>query len=378
MAKDDDYYNSSFNTERYQQPQLGRGQQVQYADGSDAYANINKMVLSFYHVPTGRSVYFKAFITAFNESYSSNWNAEEVYGRADPIYLFKNTVRDITLAFKIPAATESEAYENLGRVSWLAKFLYPSYTDVQGASTIAQSPLVRIKVMNLLQTTAGQTAPRLPGATESSNEMYQTYRSDTAAAQGLLGVIKNLVINHNIPEEGVLEKARGTILPKLIDVNLSFSVIHEHGMGWDVENRFGAPANATAGQGSNTFPYGVTLNDPAESAKLGADAFNDIMMDQMGVNSAIAEVERSMAEFAAGIEAMQPQLEQLAKTTAGLVQAQQDQARAQASTKRPMGRRDTGTSAAGSVGHDGRGGHTYKIGASTVTQAEYEAWINED
>ena len=105
MSKKDDYYNSSFNVERYIKPQLGTVQQVQYADGSDAYANINKIVISFYHVPTGRSVYFKAFIEAFNETYTSNWNSEEVYGRPDPIYLFKNTTRNITLAFKIPAAT---------------------------------------------------------------------------------------------------------------------------------------------------------------------------------------------------------------------------------------------------------------------------------
>ena len=52
------------------------------------------------------------------------------------------------------------------------------------------------------------------------------------------------------------------------------------------------------------------------------------MMDQMGVNSAIADVERALAEFAAEIEAVQPQLEELKKTTAGLVQAQEDQAAA--------------------------------------------------
>jgi hypothetical protein len=263
----DDYYNSSFNIERYKKVQLGGGAQAQYADGSDAYANIHKMVISFYHVPSGRSVYFKAFIDAFNETYSSNWNGEDVYGRADKIYMFKNTTRDITLAFKIPAATESEAYENLGRASSLAKFCYAGYENPHNATTIQQSPLVRIKVMNLLQSTQGNTAPRLPGVLETSDEMYRTYTSNTTAQRGVLGVVKNLVINHNIPEEGVLEKARGTILPKLIDVNLSFSVLHENRMGWDAQARFGPPAGATSGQGSNTFPYGVTTNDNTYAAR---------------------------------------------------------------------------------------------------------------
>ena len=268
MADDSDYYNSAFNSQRYKSVQLAGGAEAQYADGSDAYANIIKMVISFYHVPTGKSVFFKAFITAFNETYASNWSSEDVYGRADPIYLFKNTTREITLAFEIPAATESEAYENLGKISLLAKFLYPGYGDLQGAQTITQSPLIRVKVMNLLKTTSGDTMPRLPGVLETSQEMYMDYVSTESAGTGLLGVIKNLVINHNLHENGVLEKARNTILPKMIDVNLSFGALHEHAMGWDSQGRFGAPAGASEGQGSNTFPYGVTLNDPAAAAAI--------------------------------------------------------------------------------------------------------------
>ena len=110
--------------------------------------------------------------------------------------------------------------------------------------------------------------PRLPGVLETSQEMYMDYVSTESAGNGLLGVIKNLVINHNLHENGVLEKARNTILPKMIDVNLSFGALHEHAMGWDSQGRFGAPAGASEGQGSNTFPYGVTLNDPAAAAAI--------------------------------------------------------------------------------------------------------------
>ncbi len=122
--------------------------------------------------------------------------------------------------------------------------------------------------------------PRAPGALESSAHMYGAYTSDTSAGEGLLGVVKNLVINHNITDQGVLEKAAGTVLPKLIDVNLSFSVLHEHAMGWDSESRFGPPAGATVGQGSNTFPYGVTLNDPAAPLPpMDTKAYADMLAD---------------------------------------------------------------------------------------------------
>ena len=118
-------------------------------DGSEGLAN-KGFVIGFRHVPSETEVYFKAFITTFNETYSSEWNSETVYGRADPIHMFKNTTRKITLAFKVPCFNSEEAYGNLARVQTLLQFLYPTYADINSATTITQSPLVRIQVMNLL------------------------------------------------------------------------------------------------------------------------------------------------------------------------------------------------------------------------------------
>ena len=100
-----------------------------YVDGSDSYAN-RGMTVSFHHVPSKQNVYFKAFISAFTETYSSDWSEEMVYGRADPILLFKNTSRRVSITLLIPGASESEAFENLESVGKLARFLYPVYTDV--------------------------------------------------------------------------------------------------------------------------------------------------------------------------------------------------------------------------------------------------------
>ncbi|MAG27260.1 hypothetical protein CMI47_17135 [Candidatus Pacearchaeota archaeon] len=231
--------------------------------GTDALAN-KGLVLSFWHVPSGENVYFKAFITTFNETYSSEWGGESVYGRADPIYLFKQTQRKITLAFKIPCSTEGEAYENLSKVQKLIQFLYPSYEDPASATTITQSPLIRLKVMNLLTNAANGASG------QNAKEYYQSYRSSTDAEQGLLGAINNLTVNHNLenPDIGVLEKKDtqteanagvtvGAILPKLIEVNLDFSPIHESPLGWANSKTF-----------SNTnFPYGAPNADVSKAAE---------------------------------------------------------------------------------------------------------------
>ena len=126
--------------------------QVFYADGSDALGN-RGFVVSFQHVASGQFVHFKAFVTALNESYSSDWSSEPVYGRADPIKMFKQNTRSMTLGLIIPAATEGEGFENLGKLQDFLSFLYPSYTNVDNALTISQSPLVRMRVMNLIRKT---------------------------------------------------------------------------------------------------------------------------------------------------------------------------------------------------------------------------------
>ena len=261
----------NFDATRYER---GANPRTWYADGSDAYAE-RGMVISFQHVPSKTVVSFKAFITAYNEVFSSDWGAETVYGRADPVYMFKNTTRKITLSFQVPAAAESEAFENLGRVQKLIQFLYPNYTTVNGgapAQTISQSPLVRLKLLNLAQKHfqawqgEGFAAPSFPYSVERKNLAAMHRKADQEAPSrsfpsftydqmikakkpsgktgppggvttqtadsGLLGVIQSLDVNYNLEEAGGFEEGAGVILPKLIDVNITFGAIHEHVVGW--------------------------------------------------------------------------------------------------------------------------------------------------
>jgi hypothetical protein len=252
---------------------------VNYNDSSDTYANLCKMVVGFQHVPSGQSVFFKAFISAFNESYNCDWASETVFGRTDPIQMFKSNQRQISLNFKVPAASESEAFENLGRVQKLSQFLYPSYRGVESggvvyAQTIAQSPLIRLKVMNLLKDTsnrgslyadAAESAGKSYHANDMNVDYYNKYRGSGVAEGGILGVIQSMQVNHNLEnnEAGVIEHGPETILPKLIDVTVTFTVIHEKTLGYSQE---GVALD-------EFFPYGVELK--ATGVKATAVPFNE-------------------------------------------------------------------------------------------------------
>ena len=239
----------------------GTGMPVVEVDPSDPYAAADGrgMSISFFHVPSQKAVYFKGFIVAYNETFNSDWASETVYGRTDPIYMFKNTNRQISLNFKVPAFSEGEAYENLGRVQKLTQYLYPSYVAEGGARVIAQSPLVRLKVMNLARHGTPENSNfdqawshRQAASQKSGSELFDDYNSNYRANDGLLGIISSVQIDHNLEAQGVLEKTTNTILPKLIDVAVTFNCIHEQTIGFDSQGQELAPG----------FPYGVILEEP--------------------------------------------------------------------------------------------------------------------
>ena len=249
-----------------------------YVDGTDALAN-RGLTINLVHVPTGTGVRFKAFLMAFNESYNSDWSSESVYGRADPIHMFKQTSRNISLAWKIVAATEGEAIENLVRLQRFLQMLYPTYTEKNSAQTINQSPLVRLQMSNMIR----------KAATPKTHDGLSISDTSTALDTGLLGIIKNVSVTHNMenPEVGVFELGRrgssagyttghptNNIVPKAIEVQMDFSVVHEHMLGWTKNNAgewtFGGGAEGAASDAA-AFPYYAKDGPgPGNSSDLGA------------------------------------------------------------------------------------------------------------
>jgi len=79
-----------------------------------------------------------------------------------------------------------------------------------------------------------------------------------------LGIIKNITVEHNLAgDEGVLDLRTGadsgaTILPKVINVNLTFSPIHETPLGWEAATDTDTNTE-TIQFSSQNYPYGAVL-----------------------------------------------------------------------------------------------------------------------
>jgi len=194
-------------------------------DGTATLANEGKQYVSIKHIPTGRKVAFKAMMTEFSDTFASEWNSENAYGRMDPIQTFQRTGRTISLAFDVAATGPRDGTENLARVELLSQFLYPTY---DAAGLIKSSPFCEIQFMNW-----------------ASNSTYW------AGTMPLLGTIGGFTFSPNL-DMGVFpfkpKKKGHMIIPKVLNISFSFVVIHTHRVGWNKENNFEAA----------DFPYGVS------------------------------------------------------------------------------------------------------------------------
>jgi len=222
---DADEDKQQFNSQRLSPDKIS---QNNFVDISDGYAN-EGMVITFDPIHVKGAVSFKAFITSYTETFSSDFASEQVFGRIDPIHTFKQTSRNGTISFVIPSSTASEAYQALYKVDKLRSMLYPSYVHTGNALTINQNPLIRIGVMNLL--TNGKVS-------NNYEKLFGAGGVPDFEMEGALTVINNMTVNFNLEGDAGVFEAGGTlsapkkgVLPKLIEIAIDFSVIHEENMG---------------------------------------------------------------------------------------------------------------------------------------------------
>ena len=207
--------------------------------------------LHFTHVPSNESVWFPAFIESFSDAYNSEWNAEQVFGRMDPIATFMNTRRAISVAWTIPSDSPQNAIDNLEKIGKLMSFLYPAYRAGTGATTITMGPLMKLKFGNLIQDsdTGGALLGYVNGFTMDPllDEGMHTWElgADSIGApmkmKGKAGETGG-ILPRGIGNPGV------QYIPKTVRLNCEFAVLHQHPLGWHGSKLRGGNAMG--------FPYG--------------------------------------------------------------------------------------------------------------------------
>ena len=195
--------------------------------------------LEIQHVPTGYKVKFPAYLDNFSDAYTQSWNAEDVYGRMDPIAVYQNTRRAIAMSWHVPANSFSQAKDNMDVISTLMTFMYPTYSK-QGVTNqggvLNMAPLVRVKFVNLIHNAA---QPDL----------------------GLMGYVNGFTVDVR-SEEGMFmdsSEKSAAVYPKSVTLNFELNVLHEHAMGWTS----GGEGDQVLRQAKGGYPYRTDMAVPS-------------------------------------------------------------------------------------------------------------------
>ena len=223
-----------------------------YSQGSRNQFKNRGEDLTISHVPTGQTVVFPAFLDLFSDSFSSQWNAEDVYGRMDPIATFMNTRRAISVAWHVPADSFEHAEENVAKVNKLMSFLYPLYDKKRngGASVINQGPLMRVSFGNLIRN--AKTGRGLLG-------FMNGFTFDPALEFGMFNRRGVLVSDPRLKDKDGKQKFNpqwNEYYPKTFRLNFELVVLHEHELGFAKRGKGSYSFNSDLAQVSNaSFPY---------------------------------------------------------------------------------------------------------------------------
>ncbi len=233
-----------------------------YYDASDFYATEYHNYIQFTSIIGGAnatSVKFKAFLTAFDDQFKSDWNSEQVYGRSDPIQTFKNTTRSISIGWDCPAGSIWEAKQNMANASLLVRMLYPGYRSIRNVSTIDKPPLIKVKFRNLIKDNLGVNGPllvTLDGISFSPDLEAGFFDADES--------------------KEFAEIAVDELIPKLLKFSCTMTVLHKKTIGFTGSGRWPSSGRSNLGAFPNlpkTIAEEIKSKSGVADKRVGEAAF---------------------------------------------------------------------------------------------------------
>lgn len=148
---------------------------------------------------TTKFLYFRAFLTQFDDSFNGSWDTTKYLGRAENFYTYQGFERNINIGFIISAATREEMKPLYQKMAYLASSTAPTYGN---DGKFMRGSLVKV--------TVGDYIYEVPGILESVNYTWDTQYTWEIAMQNPEG-----------NADGDMQE-----LPHTMNCALSFKPIH--------------------------------------------------------------------------------------------------------------------------------------------------------
>lgn len=177
----------------------GQDDEIMGSDISDVPAEYlgedfgTQQFMAIEDIRTDKVIYLRPAFDNISEDIQIN-NGDFFYiGRTEPFPNYENTTRAVTLSFKMYADTPNEYLMMWKKMDFLNSLAYPIATEADNFKNI-QNPLLKFTIGNLFR--------RVGGYLNTLNYSYSN-------------------------QDVTWETERGKIAPKIIDVSMSFTVLHD-------------------------------------------------------------------------------------------------------------------------------------------------------
>lgn len=173
-------------------------------------------------VGTGRPINVECFIIpkSFNETFKSQWKSEDLsQGRINSMYSYSGTRREIAMTFTLAALTVGEARSNLGTCEQIARTVYGRYrrssTGDRDSTVFAGHKEFKIDFGSLIR-----------DERVFINKFNFTVNVDSGVFDYYPG-----------GDTDVTHSTKGYLLPREVNVEVGFTVVHDYLLGFGGQNR---------------------------------------------------------------------------------------------------------------------------------------------
>jgi hypothetical protein len=111
-------------------------------DGTEGGRDLAKFYFEIITPSSNTFLHFRAFIDSIDDGYTAEWNSHRYVGRAENFYTYGGFDRDISVSFKIAAATRKEMKPLYKKMVYLASSTAPTY----GTSGLMRGTLARLTI----------------------------------------------------------------------------------------------------------------------------------------------------------------------------------------------------------------------------------------
>ena len=205
------------------------------------------MPLYFVDMRDTSYIFFRGYVEGLSDAITPTWSSQKYIGRSEPVFIYEGAERELSFTLKLAAQSKDELMMIYKKINRLTSMCYPEYTNLIAGMTDEESAAVTNRSLEKVRM-------KPPLAKFRMGDLWGT------KANEMVGFLKAL--NYSWPDESPWEIQDGFIVPKFIDVEIGFQVVHNAPGSYDFAN-YGEVGDEIPDE---TF-YGINQNDSMPNYK---------------------------------------------------------------------------------------------------------------